>query len=346
MSYTFKKNTAWSFLLLFLMLTSYSFSKEKIEFSIIANKNEITQFEPLIINFHLKNVGSSDWKVIGSLLIGWVRLETGEFEGKYYQYDTGTHPLVDFSEDRVLKPNQLYSGQLIIFTYKKSTLEPPYTYEKIEADPYILFPFGDPGTYKIKAFYPLEPYIEEYPGARKRKMLESNTLEIRVHPWNQKEQEAFHFFKRLQDFASALGACCPDNYNKEAENYENFLNLYPGNAYTPYIKFSLAQRYHYGRISIPGEEKDYGRASELYSDLTKSAPSLLADDAFYSLARLQIEQSRFQEAKATVEKLLKDYPLSNNIPKARRIRDGLKQGYMNLDDILSKVCPIYTIDTK
>jgi len=288
---TFKKCEALILALLTMILTGYSFSEEKIELSIISNKHEIVQYEPLIINFQLKNSGTTDWQINGVLSYeaGWLQLEIGEFGGKFYHYDTGTHATVSPSRN-LLKPKQLLLSQVILFTYKKSTLEPPYTVEIIEADPHIFFPFGEPGIYKLRAFYQLGGnWI-----SKDRKPLESNTLEIKVLPWNQKEQEAFDFFKKVNDLAHAMGACCPDKYGEEAKIYEDFINLYPNTVYTSYVKFTLAERYHYGTGPIPGEGKNFEKAHKLYSDLAKSAPLFLADHALYSLARLEVESGRLK----------------------------------------------------
>jgi len=343
MLFVLRKKLIFSLVLLILLISIYSFAEEKIELSIIATKNEIVQYEPLIINIQLKNAGITDWRINGVLNLeaGCLQLEIGEFEGKFYKYDTGTHALVEASRN-LLKPKQVIMSQAILFTYKMSTLKPPYTVEKIEADPHIFFPFGEPGIYKIRAFYQLG----ESSVSKDRKMLESNALEIRVLSWNQKEKQAFNFFKKVNDLAHAMGACCPDKYGEEAKIYENFINLYPDTVYTPYIKFKLAQLYHNGAGSIPGEGKDFERAHKLYSDLAKSAPLFLADQVLYSLARLEVESGRLNEANATIDKLLKNYPLSPWIPIARRIKNGLEQGYVNIDDIDSKAHFIEAIDLK
>jgi len=334
-------------LLLFgiVICTCLCHAEEKVELSIISTKTEITQYEPLIVNFQLKNIGSTDWEVIGLMDYdaGWINMEIGEFGGKFYRYDTGSSVLVDPNNNRILKPNQLFSSQVNIYTARMPIkLDRIISVESLDNN-FFLFPFAEPGIYKIRAFYPLEGYIEKYPGARERKMLKSNILEIRVRPWNEKEQQAFNFFKKLEDFAHAVGGCCSGNYEENAKKYETFINLYPDTPYTPYIKLELAEIYH-SKTLLPNP--NYGRAFDLFSDLAKQGPTLLQDDAFFQLANLQIELSRLKEAKATVVKLLKDYPLSEHIPDARRIKDGLEKGCTNLDDIFSKITGTAAIEAK
>jgi len=332
------------FMVLSLNLHEYSFSEEKIEFSILSNKNEIAQFEPLVINFQLKNIGSTEWEIIGLMNYntGWIKLEIGEYAGKYYRYNTGIHILMDEDKNR-LKPGQLLASQVILNTYKKSLLEPPYTIEKIESDPHILFPFGEPGTYKIRAFYPLEPYIEERTAGRKRKMLESNVLEIKVHPFTDKERTQFNFFKNFSYFWAAIGGLADINYDELIKQCEAFIALYPDSVYTPYIELALARRYFSGVYS---NKPNYVRSYEILSKLITHCDALLCDDALIYLAETQVELSRLKEAKETLDRLIKDYPISDNVLDAKRIREGLEKGYTNLNDILEKIVPPIAIDAK
>jgi len=322
------------------MLTNYSFSEEKLEFSIISNKNEIVQYEPLIINFQLKNVGITDCKIIGVMDYdaGSIRLEIGEFEGKFYRYDTGMHSFYA-PKPKILKPNQLFSSQLIIYTYRK-----PIKLDKISKiedldNSFILYPFAELGNYKIYASFLLEGNWV----SKESKILKSNVLEIKVLPLNEIDHSALNYFKKFDDFAHAVGACCPDNYEESLKIAENFISLYPNSHYTLYVKYDLALSYYHG---IGLSEPDYSKAYELFEDIAKHAPALLADDALFYLAELQIKLSRLKDAKQTVDKLIKEYSFSNNIPNARRIRDGLDQGYVNLDDIFSKISAEAAIDAK
>jgi len=348
MSYSFKKSEMLILALLTMMLTGYPFSDEKTEFSLISNANEIVQYEPLIINFQLKNIGSTEWEVIGAMdyNAGWIKLEIAKNSDKFYKYDTSTHILVGH-EKIILKPNQLLSSQIIMYTYRKPIqLDIIRKREELQ-NTYFLFPFAEPGTYQMKAIYPLERYIEEYPGARKRKVLTSNILEIKVRAWNKSEKAAFNFFKNLEDLIVASGGCCySDKLSQSVKEWENFINLYPKSPYAPYVKFNLGRVYYLGTTSIPGEATDYSRAIDFLAKSLVNSPNLLADDELFQLAKVQIELGRFKEAKATVDKLIKEYPLSNNIPNARRIRTGIEQGYVNLDDIFSKVGGSAAIDAK
>jgi hypothetical protein len=295
-----------------------------LRLTIDADKDVYAPFEPIQLEYWVENTSEADVSVPAFIKahFGWMKFEIAPEKGDFLPYRTGVQA-TGMYEAVTLRPGERLSSALTILTnaYGRAG-RTNYQYSHVS-----LFPFTEPGGYRIRASYLLaEPDSRGIAPA-----LSSNTIVLSIAEPPDVERNALAFFSRMEEYAAAVGADqdAPD-LKAAIPRWEEFVEQYPKSIYTPAVRMHLGHLYMNGTGM---EAPDVGRAAEHFRAVAKSGASGLRDDAFLELAKSLIEEGRFSEAQTTLARLLADFPKSERATEAVRLRNGLAKGWRTLRDI-------------
>ena len=280
--------------------------------------------EPIALRYWVENASEAEVAVPGLIDAdyGWIRFEIAGEDGEFRPYHTGEQAS-GVMRSVILKRGERLSSRMVIVT----NLYGRAARTNLQFADTKLFPFSEPGKYRIRATYP----IVGPDGNRSAAPLNSNVVEFAVRKPSEIEEEALAFFKSPDDLAAAMGADggVPD-LPAALRRWEEFVGRYPTSVYAPAVQL------HLGRLHLNGTgmlQPDPARAEVHLEAAAQSGREGLADDALLDLAKSQVELGRFDEARASLARLLELFPDSERKAEAIRVRDGLAKGWRTLRDI-------------
>lgn len=305
-------------------------ASEQQQLSLVLEVSKATYapFEPVVVQYAVVNSGPTEVEV--PALIdpdwGWVKFEIGGSDGAFLKYRTGVQSSGEFALT-TLKSGERLTAEIHLLTNAyghaaRNSLLP-------ELQGVELFPFAEPGSYRIRATYPLERNGDR----RERRMLASNVVEFTVRDFRKDEKETFEYFAGPEELAAAMGGdITVVDLHAAIENWEEFVRRYPDSVYAPAVRLQLGELYLNG-TGMPAS--DPRRAADQYAAVVKTGEEGLVDDALVNLAKCQIELGRFDEASATLSSFFERFPTSAQTSDAARLRDGLGKGYRSVSEIYS-----------
>lgn len=300
--------------------------QQKLSFVLEVSKTTYAPFEPVVVQYAVVNSGSREVEVPALIEPdwGWVKVEIGGNDGAFVKYRTGVHGSGEFAL------TTLQGGEKLAAEIHLLTNAYAYTAQNsllAQLQGVELFPFAEPGSYRIRATYPLERNGER----RDRRMLVSNVVEFTVRGFREDEREAFGYFAGREEFAAAVGADAEvSDLNAAVGRWEEFVRRYPELVYAPAVRLNLGELYLEGNgVSSP----DPGRATEHFEAVAKLSDKGVGDDGLVQLAKCQIELGRFDEAATTLSSFFERFPDSARATDAARLREGLKKGLRSVSEI-------------
>ena len=317
---------------LFVLLTFFSAATHAAEshaglrLVLETDKAAYAPSEPIVLRYWVENISQTVISVPGITAAshGWIKFEVAGQEGKFQPYRTG-HQVCSTYTVTALKPGERLSSELIAVTNAYGAA----ARSNLQFAGMKLFPFSEPGKYRIRATYPLARSDSgETPPA-----LVSNTVEFTVRAASKDEEEALRFFSSPEEYAAAVGGDEPvDDIPSALRHWEEFVEKYPNSVYTP------AVRLHLGMLYLNGTgppQPDPEHAVTHFRAVASGSRQPLAGDALVELAKSLIELGRFDDASATLRTFLEKFPDSERRTEAARLRDGLGKGLRSLREIYS-----------
>jgi len=256
---------------------------------------------------------------------GWINFEVASEGGSFQKYRTGIYACGEVA-NATLKAGEHVSAKMRLVTNAYSNAAKPSLLPELQG--IRLFPFSEPGSYKIRATYPITTsQSSDHP-----QILSSNTLEISVHPASEQEKAALAFFASQDELAAAVGADGEvQDLGDGMRRWEGFVERFASSSYTPYVRLHLGTLYLNGTTGSP----DPLRAAEHFRVIAESGPAGVADDALVGLAKSQIELGRFDEAGKTITTFLERFPKSERKAEVVRMREGLGKGLRSVREMYS-----------
>jgi len=190
-----------------------------------------------------------------------------------------------------------------------------------------LFPFAQPGKYRIRATYPLD----RSDSVDRRPALASTTVEFTVRTSSKADDEVLQAFGGPEGLAAAMGGDADVRDIPTAlRRWEELVEKYPRSTYTPAIRLNLG-KYYFNGTGLPGPE--FERAVMHFRAVAKAGGQPLAGDALVELAKSLVELGRVDEASTALRTFLESFPQSARRTEGVRLRDGLNKGAKTLQEI-------------
>jgi hypothetical protein len=296
-------------------------------------KVKYAPFEPVVVDYSLRNLGDHPMSVPSAVdpSFGFIKFEVSDRSGRFQPYHTGlmAHGWLQMV---TLLPGAALTGEVRMVSNQNADL---LSVGQAPGDRGAPFPFAEPGSYSVRARFALDGSSGS-PGAR---MLESNTVTVVVREANTREREALQFLPSRNSLAVALGGETVSDEGLEPgseartlmmQRWEELVERFGDTAYAPFVRLTLASYYRADGI-LTTVRPDLAAAH--FQSVVKSGPRFIVDDALLGLAKAALAEGHVDIAQTAVTRLLRDFPNSENVVRARHISDGLKAGYRTLNEI-------------
>ena len=220
-------STFWKAALAALLLTNGAVAREHpVHVELHSASGEYVLGEPVVLRLAVKNLGDEDIRTWVDLLVYQIKVYIAS-EGKDFSlYKQGEHVIYEVHPSTMpLEPRQSKAYVLrVLCTF--------YFTDTLERRSELAFP--EPGTYLVRARYPLYNTAQE---------IESNTIAIRIKPrrgvdaklWQQiGDKEFWHFVQRGY----------PPHLNKDIPlRAAELVNSVPHSSYHDGLRWALAEFY-------------------------------------------------------------------------------------------------------
>ena len=294
-------------------------AKPPLRLVLETQKDEYLIYEPVVVSYRLINDSGQPVQVPVSIApsVGNVRFEIAGEEGTYRPYLTGAQIL---TEERTvgLEPGRAHASQLIVLTNAlgKVAEANPHRYTGTR-----IFPLAETGEIHLRASYYHAPAST---------WIQSDVLKLSVGEPGA-ELDVVAEFSGAKDYAAAVGAdYTVRDLTEAAQRWEQIARTHPESTYTPFVAFHVAELYLHGT----GQRyPDPGRASELFTLALDHAPASFQDDCLLALAKSEVQAGAYDDAKASVERLLREFPDSEHRASALRLKAGIAKGHRTLADV-------------
>ena len=295
--------------------------KNGLQLVLETDKSAYAPYEPILLNYWVENTSRTALAVptLIDAHFGWIRFEIASGGGPFKPYRTGEMADGGWST-APLEPGKRLLSKVVVVTNlygRAARMNRQYAGTR-------LFPFSEPGTYRIRGTYPITIDGDS--------ALASNVVTVSIRGASKEEQEAFAFFTDPDEYAAAVGADA-EAKNQEAgiRRWEEFVERYPKSIYTPAIRMHLGRLY----LNGTGVAREPELAAAHFRAVADTRANGQTDDALIELAKSEIERGRVVDAEAALTELMKRFPNSARKSDALRLRDGLAKGWRTLHDIYS-----------
>lgn len=278
---------------------------EALQLHLSADKQSYVVSEPVVVTYSMTNLSEQPVEIFGPYADRpWLQIAGEDLIFKPYSPVIPVEYLSSRSS-RSFVPHEVVSRQMIVLAnaFSKTAAYNSGLYGEIEP-----FPFARPGRYFLRCAVHL--FEDTDP-------LWSNPVEIVVSK-AKPEDDILGYFLSAEDYADSTGIGDPyarSHRSSDVHRWEAYVRARPKSPYTPFIAFHLGESYVHGlEVAV-----DPVRASEIYALAATRATRSFKDDCLIGLAESQIAGGDMSGARATVERLLREYPMSDTAERARKI---------------------------